>query len=177
MIVTPPGLLALFGCFARISLLSVGGGLTAWIRRTVVEQKRWMDEAHFLSGYALSQIAPGPNAINLAVFVGTTLRGRGGAISSLLGLIVPPFFVVLLLGSLYESRPVAPAVETVLAGAGASAIGLMIATGLRMGRSGLKHAPELLVALVVAAALVAGAPLIWVAFAGAALALALVSWP
>lgn len=169
----PPTLAVLFARFARISVLSVGGGLAAWIRRLVVEQERWLDEPHFLSGYALSQIAPGPNAVNLAVFVGATLRGPRGACASLLGLTAPPFAIVLALGWLYGSGHVPRWVGHLLAGMGAAAIGLMIATGLRMARGGITTLPPALLAAATAAGLAAGLPLIPVAAVGFAVALSL----
>jgi chromate transporter len=151
-----PSLSALFGCFARISLLSVGGGLAAWIRRAVVEERRWMDEPHFLSGYALSQIAPGPNAVNLAVFVGSTLRGVPGAAAGLFGLMAPPFAVVVLLGWLYGTHHIPRPVEHLLDGMGAAAIGLIIATGLRMVRNGIRSRAAAGFALATTVALVLG---------------------
>ncbi|MBE7210216.1 MAG: chromate transporter [Gluconacetobacter diazotrophicus] len=154
--VAAPGLGALAACFARVALLSVGGGLTAWIRRAVVEREGWMGEREFLSGFALSQVAPGPNAVNLAVFVGSTLRGAPGAVASLLGLMLPPLALVLILGWLYAARPVPPPVSHALDGMGAAAVGLLIATGLRMARSALRGALPIVLAVLVAAALAFG---------------------
>ncbi|MCQ8241352.1 chromate transporter [Rhizosaccharibacter radicis] len=157
-----PSTLLLFLAFSRISLLSVGGGLTAWIRRLVVEERRWMDEPRFLSGYALSQIAPGPNAVNLAVFVGATLRGARGAVAGLAGLMLPPFAVVLFLGWLYGSRHIPRPVEHALDGMGAAAIGLVVATGLRMVKGGIRSAAAAGFAILTVLALAAGIRLLLV---------------
>ncbi len=149
--------------------MSVGGGLSAWIRRSVVERHGWMDDTRFLSGFALSQIAPGPNAVNLAVFVGATLGGRRGAAASLLGLMIAPFALILALGWAVGAHPLPAVVSRVLGGLGAGAIGLMIATGIRMGRRGLRGPASVAIAIATTASLAAGLPLL----AGLAIALPL----
>ena len=78
--IEPPSLAALFLSFASIGLMSVGGGLSAWTRREVVQKQGWLDDKQFLSGYALSQLVPGATNVNLAVFIGTQLRGVAGAV-------------------------------------------------------------------------------------------------
>jgi chromate transporter len=130
----PPSLRALFTCFQVIGMQSFGGGLSSWMRREVVQRRAWLDDRPFLSGLALSQIAPGANAVNLAVFIGTTLRGVAGAIASLAGLMLLPTALVLVLGALYARHHALPGLEAVLGGVGAAAIGLNLATGWRMMR-------------------------------------------
>ena len=61
--------------FNRIALSSFGGGLSAWSRQVVVEERRWMSDAEFLSAMTVCRILPGANQVNLAVFVGSKLRG------------------------------------------------------------------------------------------------------
>ena len=154
----PPGLGAIFLCFAAIGAQSFGGGLSAWIRREVVIKRRWIEDGAFLSGLALSQIAPGANAVNQAVFIGTALRGVAGAMAALGGLMAVPVLAVLAAGTLYlrvvETGPPALAaqVAAALTGMGAAAIGLTLANGWRLsrGRVGLAHPGPLLVAAATA---------------------------
>ena len=61
--------------FNHIALASFGGGLSAWSREVVVVQKQWMSEEEFLSAMTMCRIVPGANQVNLAVFVGTKLKG------------------------------------------------------------------------------------------------------
>src|SRR5271170_3864403 len=89
--------------FLSIGLQSFGGGTSAWIRREVVTRRNWMTEQQFVSGLALAQIAPGANGVNLAVFVGTTLRGANGALAALSGMLLAPVVVILLLGAVFSS--------------------------------------------------------------------------
>jgi len=67
---TKPRLLELALTFNRISLSSVGSGLSAWARRVIVEEKKWLDDEEFLSALTLSRVLPGANQMNFAVYVG-----------------------------------------------------------------------------------------------------------
>lgn len=143
-----PSLLVLFLCFLRLGLQAWGGGLTAWMRREVVIRHGWMSDGPFLSGLALAQIAPGANAVNLAVFIGTTLRGAPGALAALAGLMGVPAAAVLAIGALYFGHSL-PVVDTALAGLGAAAIGLTLATGMKLSRN-LRSLRQVAVAAVLA---------------------------
>lgn len=68
--------------FCYVGLLSVGGGLAAWVYRETVEKRRWVSDTQFFSGLALSQVMPGTNMMNLAIHVGYALRGAAGACAS-----------------------------------------------------------------------------------------------
>ena len=72
---TPPGLIALFMAFARISLAGFGGVLV-FARRAIVEQHRWMTADEFNETFALCHFLPGPNIVNLSVVFGSRFRGR-----------------------------------------------------------------------------------------------------
>jgi chromate transporter len=122
-------------------MMSFGGGLAAWIRREVVHRRAWMDDPQFLTGYALSQIVPGATNVNLAVFIGTQLRGALGALAALAGLMVLPVVLILAAGGLYLRAQHAPGwgwIGATLAGMGAVAIGLNLATGVRLAQRNLR---------------------------------------
>ena len=70
---TPPGLIALFVAFAKISLAGFGGVLV-WARRGIVDQHRWMTTDEFNETYALCHFLPGPNVVNLSVVFGSRFR-------------------------------------------------------------------------------------------------------
>lgn len=149
-----PSLPSLFFSFARIGLAAFGGGLAAWTRREIVEVRGWMDDTQFLSGYALSQLVPGATNVNLAVFIGTQLRGVSGAVSCFLGLTAPPLLIVLALGYLYlhsQDAMAGPWLGRALSGMGAVAIGLSLGTGVRLGRRNLRRAVPLLITATVSA--------------------------
>lgn len=137
----PPDLGTLFVCFLQIGAISFGSGMTAWIRREVVQRRNWLDDRSLLSGVALSQIAPGPNGVNLAVYVGTVLRGAAGAWAALGGMLALPVVFLLAAGWLYMRAGLLPsgsAFGTALSGMGAAAIGLMLANGVRLTPRGVR---------------------------------------
>lgn len=129
---------ALFLAFARVSVVSVGGGTTAWIRHVVVERCRWLTEEEFAESLAVCQVLPGPNTLNLATFLGSRLGGHRGAVASTLGLTLFPFLLVLTLGILYGHVTQGPTMRAVMAGFGAGAVGVSLGTGLQMARKNLK---------------------------------------
>ena len=65
--------------FNHIALASFGGGLSAWSREVLVVEKEWMGEEEFLSAMTMCRILPGANQVNMAVFVGTKMKGVAGA--------------------------------------------------------------------------------------------------
>src|ERR1700674_4916225 len=97
---TPPGLIALFVAYAKISL-AASGGVLIWARRGIVDQHRWMTADEFNETYALCHFLPGPNVVNLSVVFGSRFRGIPGSIAAFAGLLGPPVAVVTILGALY----------------------------------------------------------------------------
>jgi chromate transporter len=128
------GVIAVFLAFARLGLTSFGGGLGAWTMRDMVETRRWIDEAEFMKGLALSQAFPGMNAVNIAVWIGLRLAGGRGALAAALGLTLPAMLVVVALAGVVDRLTRFPATPVILAGIAAAAIGLSLHMGLRAAR-------------------------------------------
>jgi len=84
-----PSMLELAWLFAFIGLTSFGGGISAYIRRLVVTQKRWLTDEEFLPGLGLVQLLPGANVAGLAVYIGNHLKGPLGSAVALFCLFVP----------------------------------------------------------------------------------------
>lgn len=147
----PPGLRQLFGGMLQVALSAFGGGLSAWSERIVVQRRRWLSEAQFLTGLTVARLLPGPNQINLAVYIGTGFRGLGGALVALAGMLLIPFSLLLGLGVAYFSFHALPAVDRVLAGVVAAAAGMALSMGFRVLGT-YRHDP---VALLLAAAVFA----------------------
>jgi chromate transporter len=134
----PASLTQIAWVFAAIGMQSIGGGMSAWIRREIVQRHGWLSESQFVAGMALSQITPGANGVNLAVFVGTTLRGWAGALAAIAGMLLVPVVVILALGAAFSGVRDLPGVESAMVGLGAGAIGLNAANGLRMTRRNVR---------------------------------------
>jgi chromate transporter len=175
-----PSLFALFQAFVSIGLSSFGGGLTAWVRREIVQRRGWLDDQQFLSGYALSQLVPGATNVNLAVFIGTQLRGVAGALSCFAGLMVPPLLIMLTLGAIYfglHGMPGGVEISIALSGMGAAAIGLNLGTGIGLARRGIRRVvPALITATVALSIGVLGFPLVKVLAVMIPVSLAIAIW-
>ena len=126
-----PGLLELFVAFAKMSLAGFGGVLY-WARRGIVEQHRWMTAEEFNETYALCHFLPGPNVVNLSVVFGSRFRGIAGGIAAFTGLVGPPMVVAMILAALYVRYGEIDALRRILAGVSCAAVGLLLATVLRM---------------------------------------------
>jgi chromate transporter len=136
--VEPPqqqvSLVELAWTFNHIALASFGGGLSAWSREVVVVEKKWMDDAEFLSAMTMCRIMPGANQVNMAVFVGSKMRGLTGVCAALVGLCLMPMVLVLAMAFLYFRFKEIPAVKGVLHGASAAAVALTIAMVIKTGK-------------------------------------------
>jgi chromate transporter len=139
------GLPAIFAAFFRLGAMSFGGGTAAWLYREIIERRRWIDDARFLSGAALGRLMPGSGGVNLTVQVGQQLRGAAGAFAAVLGLLSGPLFIVLALAAGYTRVAGNSTVHAVLDGVAAAAIGLTFATGLKLCRFRMANAGPLAV--------------------------------
>jgi chromate transporter len=126
-----PGLLELFSAFAKMSLSGFGGVLY-WARRGIVEQHRWMTAEEFNETYALCHFLPGPNIVNLSFVFGSRFRGLAGGIAAFAGLVGPPMVIAMILAALYVRYGEIDALRRILAGVSCAAVGLLLATVLRM---------------------------------------------
>jgi chromate transporter len=133
-----PSLLQLFTAFALISLYAFGGVL-AWSRRMLVEERKWMTSEEFNDAYALCQFLPGPNVVNLSVVFGRRIRGVVGAVVALVGLLGPPFIIVTLIGLLYARFGEIATLQRMLVGVALAACGLVFGTAAKMARPLFKH--------------------------------------
>jgi chromate transporter len=128
---TPPGLIALFIAFAKMSLAGFGGVLV-WARRGIVDQHRWMTADQFNETYALCHFLPGPNVVNLSVVFGSRFRGIPGGIAAFAGLLGPPVVIVTSLAALYARYGEIDALRRILAGVSCAAVGLLLSAVFRM---------------------------------------------
>ena len=131
LISVPPGLFALFAAFAKMSLSGFGGVL-AFARRGIVDQRRWMTAEEFNETFALCHFLPGPNIVNLSVVFGSRFRGVPGSIAAFAGLLGPPVVIVTVLAALYARFGEIDALRRILSGVSCAAVGLLISVVFRM---------------------------------------------
>lgn len=135
----PQSLTDLFVSFTLLALQGFGGVL-AVVQRELVEKKRWMTREEFVEEWAVAQIMPGPNVVNLSLMIGHRYFGLRGAMAALAGMLTVPLLVVLLLALVYAQFADHPGVAGALRGMGAVAAGLIAATGLKL-MGALKNHP------------------------------------
>jgi chromate transporter len=127
----PKSLTELFVSFTLLALQGFGGVL-AIVQRELVEKRRWMTREEFIEDWAVAQIMPGPNVVNLSLMIGGRYFGLKGAMAALAGMLTVPLVIVLLLALTYAQFSAHPGVAGALRGMGAVAAGLIAATGLRL---------------------------------------------
>jgi chromate transporter len=126
-----PSLSELFIAYALISLYGFGGVL-AWSRRMMVEERRWLTPEQFNEAYALCSFLPGPNIVNFSVIFGSRVRGPLGGLVALVGLLGPPMALIVVIGALYAHYGDLPALRRALIGVTAAAAGLIMSTVAKM---------------------------------------------
>ena len=125
-------LFALFIVFLKIGVTSFGGASRPMMHRESVERNRWLREKDFLAGFAIAQVLPGANPVNLALYIGLRTRGAIGATVTVLGMVIPAFCVIMVMGFAYRELTGYPATHMVLAGLAASGVAATISTGIKM---------------------------------------------
>jgi chromate transporter len=128
-------LLALFGQFALLSLLSVGGmlAMTPEIHRFLVDRRGWLDHVTFVDSIAIAQAAPGPNVLFVTV-LGWQAGGAGGALAATAGALLPSCTVALHAGRFLAAHGATRGARAFHAGLAPIAVGLMLATGWLLAR-------------------------------------------
>lgn len=121
----------LFWSFTILALQGFGGVL-AVVQRELVEKKRWMSREQFIEDWAVAQIMPGPNVINLALMIGGRYFGMAGALAGVAGMLAAPLVVVLVLAIAFGGVSDAPWAQGALRGMGAVSAGLIAAVGLKL---------------------------------------------
>lgn len=125
--------LNLFFTFLKIGAVSFGGGygMIALIRESVLSYG-WMTEPELLNFIAVAESTPGPIAVNMATFIGSSQGGILGAFLATLGVVLPSFVIILLIAALAANLLKRAGVRAVLDGVRPCIAGLVLATGLSM---------------------------------------------
>ncbi|HJV54178.1 MAG TPA: chromate transporter [Noviherbaspirillum sp.] len=121
----------LFVAFTLLALQGFGGVL-AIVQRELVERRRWMTQEEFLEDWAVAQIMPGPNVVNISLMIGARHFGLRGALAALAGMLLVPLAVLLLVALAYAQYATHPAMAGALRGMGSVAAGLIAATGFKL---------------------------------------------
>ena len=141
--------------WARIGVLSFGGpaGQIALMHRVLVDEKRWIDEPRFLSALNFCMLLPGPEAMQLATYVGWRLHGLRGGLAAGLLFVLPGAAVILALSMLYAGVGKLPVAQALFVGIQAAVLAIVVEALLRVARRALKGRVDWLIAAAAFAAI------------------------
>ena len=130
--------LRLFLNFLMIGALSFGGGygMVSLVRERVLSNG-WLTENEFLNFIAVSESTPGPLAVNMATFIGSTQGGILGSFVATLGVVLPSFLIILLIASALKNLMKYAPVNAFLSGVRPCVVAMILATALSMALSTL----------------------------------------
>ena len=132
-----PSLASLFGTFLMLGTTSIGGGVVAYLRATLVGKRAWLDDVTFVELLSISQTMPGLNAVNMSILVGDRLRGGWGALAATLGMCLPGALMMSAAGAAYGLQADAPPITAALHAISAAAVGLVMSVLVQVGAKAL----------------------------------------
>ena len=126
--------LTLFLEFFKMGALTFGGGyaMIPFIEETVINHN-WLSTQELVDFIAVSESTPGAFAVNIATYVGSEVGGILGAVCATVGLVLPPFVIILIIAKCYEKFKESIVVKGVMLGLKSTVVGLIGATVLKVG--------------------------------------------
>ena len=119
--------------YTKVTLVGFGGTMF-WVRRSLVDDLKWITEVEFAEYFALGQLIPGgANLFNMALLIGHRFAGVPGAFAAGAGFISVPFFVMVAMALLYLNFGAQPLVNKALTGMFTVVVGMMLANAWKMG--------------------------------------------
>src|SRR5438552_1237468 len=130
----------LFFYFLKLGTFGFGGpiALVGYMQRDLQEKKNWITKEEYLRGLTLSQLAPGPLAAQLAMYIGYIRYGILGISLVALSFIGPSFLMVIAISVLYVKFGGLPIMQALFYGIGAAVIGIIIASAYKLTKTTVK---------------------------------------
>ncbi|MFC3086216.1 chromate efflux transporter [Tabrizicola soli] len=144
----PPSLPELTRTFARIGCLSFGGPAAqiALMHRVILDERRWISEADYLRALSFCMLLPGPEAMQLATWIGWRMHGVAGGLIAGGLFVLPGALVILALSLIYAAAGEVPLVAALFTGIQAAVIAIVIEALIRVSRRALRSAEAYLIA-------------------------------
>ena len=135
----PYSLNALLLYFLRLGTVGFGGpiALVGYMQRDLVERRGWVSKQDYMEGLALAQLAPGPLAAQLAIYLGWLRAGTVGATAVALAFVLPSFVMVLALSALYVRYGGLTWMQGAFYGIGAAVIAIIVRSVAKLTRNGV----------------------------------------
>lgn len=131
--------LSLFLTFAKIGVMTFGGGLTMLplLTKEIVEKKKWASEEQLLDYYAVGQCTPGIIAVNTATFIGYSQAGIAGGIFATVGMVTPSVLIIIAVAAALQQFMEYPVVASALMGIRAVVCALLSHTVITLAKKSL----------------------------------------
>jgi len=156
--------------FLKLGAIGFGGpvALVGYMHRDLVEKRKWISEEDYREGLALSQLAPGPLAAQLAIYIGYVHYRIIGATIAGIAFVIPSFIIVLLIGFFYVKAGGLPWMQALFYGIGAAVIGIIAVSSYKLSKKSLgKDILLWIIALVLAVmTYITEKEIIWLILAG-----------
>src|SRR5260221_9119775 len=177
----PVALGRLTGYFVWLGTVGFGGpiALAGRMQQDLVDQRGWITHEEYVEGLALAQLAPGPLAAQLAMYLGYVRAGVLGVTAVGIAFIAPSFLMVVALAILYVRYDGLKWMQALFYGIGAAVVGIIVRSTIKLGRVTLKRDPLLWGIFIVLAISTAytGREIIWLFLLAGLVSLAVKSWP
>lgn len=165
-------LLKLFAAFARVGVLTFGGGyaMIPMLEREIVDRRGWATNEELMDYYAVGQCTPGVIAVNTATFIGYKTAGNIGGIVATLGVIFPSFVIITVIAGIIQNFADIPAVKSAFAGIRVCVCVLIFNSVVKLWNSAVKDKAALVLCLLVFVLSVffSISPIVFVVFCAAA---------
>lgn len=142
----------MFFIFFKIGAFTLGGGyaMVPLIEKEIVDKNKWINREDFIDMLALAQSAPGPIAVNTAVFVGYKILGIPGVIVTVLGSVLPSFIIILLIAVFFVQVKDNQIVERIFKGIRPAVVALIAVPVIRLGKSAKINKKTLIIPVIAA---------------------------
>jgi chromate transporter len=140
--------------FLKLGTWGFGGpiALVAYMQRDLVDDKKWISEEEYKDGLALAQLAPGPLAAQLAIYLGYVHHRVWGATLAGVAFVLPSFLMVVVLGMAYKAYEGLPWMQLVFYGISAAVIGIIALSAYKLAKKTIKTDPVLIAIFLLLAA-------------------------
>jgi chromate transporter len=135
--------------WVKLGFINFGGptGQIAIMHHELVERRRWIDEEHYLHALNFAMLLPGPEAHQLAIYVGWLLNGAPGALAAGVFFLLPAFVLIVALSWVYVTHGDVPWVAAVLAGLSWAVVGIVAGAVVRIAGRAIRNRVEIAVAI------------------------------
>ncbi len=140
----------IFLVFLKVGTFAFGGvySMLAFFERELVHKKRWLSHEDFAEGVVIGQLTPGAPIVNTGIFIGYSLKRLKGALTTVIGQVLPSFIIVLVIAYAYIKFKEIALFKAIFKGTGAAVVGLIASVVYSMGRKILRDYKGILFAVI-----------------------------